>query len=81
MLRRMVREAIYSIAREDLARFLDEHEEELLRAFRNEIEKMDRQIPEEKCYIDVHMVPLGDAIVRAALDALRSFLKNGTGSV
>jgi len=75
MIRRYVREKIYSIARHELAAFLEDHEEDLLREFREEMQKMDDQIPEEQSFIDVKMVPLGETILKAALAAVRDFLR------
>ena len=73
-MRRMIREAAFNIARRDLAVFLTEHEEELLQIFREEMHKLDEEMPDEQMFIDIKMVPLGEAIVRSALDALRRFL-------
>jgi hypothetical protein len=74
MIRRFIRETIYGIARHELAAFLKDHEEELLREFREEMRKMDERIPEERSFIDVKMVPLGETILKAALAAIREFL-------
>ena len=73
-MRRMIREAAFNIARRDLAVFLTEHEEELLQIFREEMHKLDEEMPDEQMFIDIKMVPLGEAIVKSALDALRRFL-------
>jgi len=73
-MRRLIREAAFNIARRDLAVFLTEHEEELLQIFREEMHKLDEEMPDEQMFIDIKMVPLGEAIVRSALDALRRFL-------
>ena len=73
-MRRMIREAAFNIARRDLAVFLTEHEDELLQIFREEMQKLDDEMPDEQMFIDIKMVPLGEAIVRSALDAVRRFL-------
>lgn len=73
-MRRMIREAAFNIARRDLAVFLTEHEDELLQIFREEMHKLDEEMPDEQMFIDIKMVPLGEAIVKSALDALRRFL-------
>lgn len=75
MIRRYVREKLFSLAQHELADYLAEHEEELVREFRVQMQKMDARIPEEKAYIDVKMVPLGEAILRASLTAVREFLR------
>jgi hypothetical protein len=54
--------------------FLEDHEEDLLRIFREEMEALDEQIPEESFFIDIKMVPLGETILKAALHAISRFL-------
>lgn len=76
-MRRWIRETAFWIARRDLALFLEEHEEELLQIFREEIQRLDDEIPEEKSFIDIRMVPLGETVLTAALRALSRFLREG----
>ncbi len=73
-IRSLVRETIFRLARHDLALFLEEREDELLRIFREEIQRLDDRIPEENHFIDINMVPLGELILKASLQALRRFL-------
>lgn len=80
MLRHYLREKFFSIARHELALFLKEHEEELLREFRQQIRLMDQEIPDEKAFIDVKMVPLGETILKASLDAIGEFLRNDSSA-
>ncbi len=77
ILRKIVRESAFHLARRDLALFLTDHEEELIQAFREELQRLDDEIPEENFFIDIKMVPLGEVILRAALQALRRFLVEG----
>jgi hypothetical protein len=77
MIRHFLREKFYSVARKELAMFLEDHEEELLQKFREAMERVDRQIPEEESFIDIRMVPLGETIMRASLTAVREFLTGG----
>jgi hypothetical protein len=74
MVRRFVRESAFNLARRDLAVFLEEHEEDMLAIFREELQRLDDEIPEENFFIDIRIVPLGETIVRAALNAIRRFL-------
>lgn len=67
------------MARRDLAEFLIEHEEEMLRIFREEMQRLDDEIPEERLFIDIKMVPLGEALLKAALRALYRFLTEDVG--
>jgi hypothetical protein len=78
-IRRTLRDAAFRLARKDLADFLEEHEQELLRIFREEIHQLDEDIPEENLFIDIRMVPLGEALIGTTLRALRRFLREGTG--
>lgn len=73
-IRRLVRESAFQLARRDLASFLEEHEADLLSAFREEIQRLDDEIPEEALFIDIKMVPLGEMILKAGLRATRRFL-------
>jgi len=74
MLRRRVRETAFRLSRRDLAAFLVDHEEQLLAIFRDEMEKLDEEIHEENLFIDLHLVPLGDMILKAVLRAMNRFL-------
>ncbi|MCF8030083.1 MAG: hypothetical protein K9K39_04230 [Desulfohalobiaceae bacterium] len=74
-MRRLVRNAAFRIARRDLLRFLEDHQEDLLVIFREEIQKLDNRVEEEKAFIDIHMVPLGEEILHAVLNTLKRFLR------
>jgi hypothetical protein len=54
--------------------FLKDHEEELLHIFREELQRLDDEIPEENLFINIRMVPLGETIVKAVLRAVNRFL-------
>jgi hypothetical protein len=73
-MRRFMRETAFRLARRDVALLLDEHQEELLQIFREELQRLDDDLPEEKMFIDIKMVPLGEAFLVAALRAVRRFL-------
>jgi len=72
--RKAMRESAFRLARNDLASFLEDHEQELLQTFREEIQRLDDEIPEESFFIDIKMVPLGEMILKAALRAIQRFL-------
>ncbi len=74
MMRRLLRETAFRLARRDLADFLIDHEEDVLQIFREEMQALDDQIPEENLFIDIKMVPLGEAIVKSTLRAIYRFL-------
>jgi len=73
-IRRLVRESAFNMARHDLAMFLQDHEDDLLRVFREEIQRLDDEMPEERFFIDIKMVPLGEVVIKAALRAMHRFL-------
>ncbi len=79
MIRRIIRETIFQVARQELAVFLEEHKDDLMRIFREEIQQLDDEIPEEGSFIDIKMVPLGEMILEAAVRALRRFLTEEPG--
>ncbi|MCP4539930.1 MAG: hypothetical protein GY832_22550 [Chloroflexi bacterium] len=74
VMRKAFRERAFRMARHDLAMFLQDHEEELLQVFREEIQRVDDEIPEENLFIDIKMVPLGETIIKAVLRAMNRFL-------
>lgn len=80
MIRRFIREKVFAFARHDLAKFLENHEEDLVEEFRIQIRRMDQRIPDEESYIDIRMAPFGETILRASLKAIREFLRKNEGT-
>jgi hypothetical protein len=74
-MRRLVRETAFRLARTDLIRFIEDHEDDLLRIFREEMHQLDDRMPEEQLFIDIRMVPLGEELLRAALTTVKRFLQ------
>ncbi len=73
-MRRMVHKAAFKLVRKDLALFLRDNETELIEIFREEMQRLDDEIPEEAIFIDIKMVPLGETVMKAVLRALSRFL-------
>ena len=73
-MRRLVRETAFRLAREDLLRFIEDHEEELMELFREEMGNFDQRLPEEKVLIDINMVGLGEEMMQAVLATFKRFL-------
>jgi hypothetical protein len=71
----MVREAAFRLARRDVLKFIEDHEEDLLSIFREELKTLDDRLPEEEVFIDIRMVPLGEELLLAALETLKRFLR------
>jgi hypothetical protein len=74
-MKRFVRETAFRLARRDLLQFIQDHEDDLLRIFREEMERLDERVPEEQLFIDIRMVPLGEELLRAVLATLKRFLQ------
>jgi hypothetical protein len=74
-MRRYVRETAFRLARRDLLHFLEDHEDDLLHIFREEMEKLDERLPEEQMFIDIRMVPLGEELLKAVLATLKRFMQ------
>jgi len=72
---RIVRDQAFNLAREDLALFLEEHEQALLTIFRDEMQRLDDDLPEEEVYIDLDMTGIGDMLLKAVLRTLTRFLR------
>lgn len=73
-IRRFIRESAFNLARQDLAMFLEDHEDDLIHIFREEMQNLDDELPEERLFIDIKLVPLGEMILKAALRAITRFL-------
>ena len=74
-MRRYLRDTAFRLARHDILQFLDDHEEDLLRIFREEMARLDNRLPEEQVFIDIRLVPLGEELLRAVLATLRRFVQ------
>lgn len=74
-MRNRIRNSIFRLARKDVIDFLDDHEEELLQVFREELQIVDDNMPEEELFIDIHMVRIGEELMIAVLQALKRFMR------
>jgi polyphosphate kinase len=74
-MRRLVRNTAFRLVRSDAIQFIEEHEEDLLRIFRDELHQLDERMPEERLFIDIHMEALGEEMLKAALQATKRFLR------
>ena len=73
-MRRMMHKVAFQLVRKDLALFLRENEAELIEIFKEEMQRLDDEIPEEAIFIDIKMVPLGETVLKAVLRAVSRFL-------
>ena len=69
------REIIYKLIKEDLLKIVEDRKEKLLIIFREEMQRLDDRVPEENSFVDIKMVPLGEEIMRAALDTITRFIR------
>ena len=74
-MRDRIRNSLFRLARKDVIDFLDDHEEQLLKIFRDELKVVDDNIPEENLFIDIRMVALGEELMLAVLRALKRFMR------
>lgn len=70
-MRRRIRNTVFNLIKTDVVQFLEDHEEQMLVIFRDEMRKLDEELPEEGLFIDIKIVPLGEEIMRAALGAIK----------
>jgi hypothetical protein len=61
--------------RTDLANFIDDHEEELVRIFAEEMQVVDDRIDDERTFVDLRLAYMGEELMRGALQAIRRFLR------
>lgn len=73
--RRLIRESTFKLARYDIAQLLEDHQDDLIRVFHEEIQRLDDEIPEENLFIDIKMVPLSEVILIAVMRAICRFLR------
>ncbi|MBM3240587.1 hypothetical protein FJZ31_30250 [Candidatus Poribacteria bacterium] len=76
MLPKFLRDGLIRLTKEDILRFMDENQEDLIRYFHDELEKLDKRMPEEHLFIDIRMAALGEELFRAIFSAIRQFVKN-----
>ena len=74
-MRKRIRNSLFRLARKDVIDFLNDHEEDLLEIFREELQAVDDSIPEENLFIDIRMVALGEELMIAVLRALKRFMR------
>ena len=74
-MRDKIRNSLFRLARKDVIDFLDDHEADLLQIFREELQTVDDNIPEENLFIDIKMVALGEELMIAVLRALKRFMR------
>ncbi len=74
-MRNRIRNSLFRLARKDVIDFLDNHEEDLLQVFREELQVVDDNMPEEELFIDIHMVRIGEELMIAVLRALKRFMR------
>ena len=74
-MRNRIRNSLFRLARKDVIDFLDEHEADLIQIFREELQTVDDNIPEENLFIDIKMVALGEELMIAVLHALKRFMR------
>lgn len=74
-MRAMIRDAVIRMVRTDLANFIDDHEEELVRIFAEEMQVVDDRIDDERTFVDLRLAYMGEELMRGALQAIRRFLR------
>jgi hypothetical protein len=71
---RVLRNSLFRLARDDVREFIAENEERLIQIFREELDKVDDRIEEERVFIDIHMAALGEELMKGVFAALYRFL-------
>ena len=74
-MREKVRNSLVRLASNDIVEFLEDHEDELREIFREELQALDDSLDEERMFIDIRMVALGDALMISVLRALKKFIR------
>lgn len=74
-MRRYMRELIIKMVRDDFIVFLSDHEEDLVRIFREEMQVVDDRVADEKTFVDLRLAAMGEELLRGVLQSIRRFLK------
>ena len=71
---RVLRNTFFRLAKDDVREFIAENEERLIQIFREELDKVDDRVEEERVFIDIHMAALGEELMKGVFAALYRFL-------
>jgi hypothetical protein len=72
---RLVRNALFRLAKDDVLEFLAENEDALIHYVREELDHVDQRLPEEQMFIDIKIGALGEELMRCVLAALVHFIE------
>lgn len=61
--------------KDDLVKFISDHEEDLIRIFKEELQVVDDRVDDEKTFVDLRLAYMGEELMRGVLQALRRFFK------
>jgi len=73
---RLVRNSLLRLAKDDILEFIAENEDTLIHYVREELERVDEHLPEERMFIDIRMAALGEELTRAVLAAMVRFIED-----
>ena len=74
-MRKLIRQVLMRLLKNDFVDLIEEHKDDLIAIFRDEMERLDDRIPEEQVFIDIKMAPLGEELMKAALSTITRFIK------
>lgn len=75
MMRKQIREIVIRMIKDDLVKFISDHEEDLIRIFKEELQVVDDRVDDEKTFVDLRLAYMGEELMRGVLQALRRFFK------
>ncbi len=75
MIRKQIREIVIRMVKDDLVKFIHDHEEDLIRIFKEELQVVDDRVDDEKTFVDLRLAYMGEELMRGVLQALRRFFK------
>ena len=73
-MRRVLRNSLFRLAKDDVREFIAENEERLIQIFCEELDRVDERVEEERVFIDINMAALGEELMRGVFAALYRFL-------
>lgn len=73
-MKQYVRDLVVRLVREEILAYINDHEEDLIRIFNEELRTVDARNLNKHSYIDIHLAVMGEELMQAVLQTVRRFL-------
>lgn len=73
-MKQYIRDLVVRLVREEILAYINDHEEDLIRIFNEELRTIDARNLNKHSYIDIHLAVMGEELMKAVLQTVRRFL-------